>query len=153
MTTLLGHVEGAGALLAAALDGDHVEGATGAGAPGRDERRGQHDDDGGERAERDPVRAAGPHRRRPSAPSAKPSENTTHVMRITPPTRAMPAERTADLGDPQAGQRHAAEREREPQRLDQGVNAAGRPSTRQRPFGAAREASPCNVAKITPAAM
>ena len=53
--------------------------------------------------------------------SANPIWKTTHVSRITPPNRTTPAKRTVGLADGQRCQRHAAEREHEPQSLGERV--------------------------------
>ena len=52
---------------------------------------------------------------------AKPIWNTTQVSSSAPPTRDDRQQRAGRLADRQAGQRHAAEREAEAQRLGQGV--------------------------------
>ena len=81
-----------------------------------------------------------------SAPSAKPTWNTTHVMRITPPTRAMPASgpsawampRLASGTPPNGNENRSASTR---------LWAAGRPITPQRPGGATSSATPCQLAK------
>ena len=76
-----------------------------------------------------------------TAPSAKPSWNTTHVSRITPPTRptmingppAWPMPMLASGTPPNGHEKRSA---------STSVCAAGRPMTRQRPVGATSAARP-----------
>ena len=87
-----------------------------------------------------------------TAPRAKPICKTTHVIRITPPTRTMPASgpptwlmpRLASGTPPNGNEKRTA---------STSVWAAGRPMTRQRPGGAISAATPWNEAKITHDAM
>ena len=69
--------------------------------------------------------------------SAKPSWNTTHVRRMTTADAGDDDQRTARLGDRHAGQRDAAEREREPDDLDERVG--GRPADHPPIAGRRRE--------------
>ncbi len=83
---------------------------------------------------------------------AKPSCSTTQVMRMTPPTRTTPASgpetcempRLASGTPPNGNEKRSASTR---------ANAAGRPITRQRPFGEARAASPWSEANTMDAAM
>ena len=100
------------------------------------------------RGERRPVGSPRRGAARRSRRAAKPSWNTTHVRRITPPTRAIPTSgpaawvmpRLASGTPPNGNEKRSASTR---------VWAAGRPITRQRPFGAASAARPWRQAKIS----
>ena len=111
----------------------------------RGDERERDDGDGGEQPGR-PAQAR-PRRSRVarggaiSAPRAKPSWNTTHVSRITPPTRTTPASGPAAWAMPRLAS-GTPPNGNEKRSASTSVWAAGRPIARHRPAGAASAATP-----------
>ena len=132
MTTRRRHLEGARALPPAALDGDDVERAAGVVAARGDHGEQRDHGDRRDARERRPVRFT---RRDRLDDRADGEADLQHDPReqdhATDPGDA--DERSADLADAHAGERHAAEREREAHRLDERVG--GRSSEHAPPAG------------------
>ena len=101
----------------------------------------------GDAAERQPVRPRGRPRRSGAEGEADLHDDPRDQDHAADAGDA--GERPADLADAEAGERHAAEREREAHRLDQRVG--GRAADDAPPAGSARSsaATPWNEAKIT----
>ena len=85
-------------------------------------------------------------------PRANPSCSTTHVSRITPPTRTTPASGPATWAMPRLAS-GTPPNGNEKRTASTSVWAAGRPTTRQRPVGATSSARPWNAANTIAAAM
>ena len=83
---------------------------------------------------------------------AKPIWNTTQVMTMTPPTRAMPESGPATWEIPSVAN-GTPPNGKEKRSASTRVCAAGRAMTRHGPVGAAIAATPCSEAKIRQAAM